>query len=401
YQNNQPLKNKEFFRWSKAAAKEGELTFVTGHPGRTSRLNTMAQLRFARDVDLVHQLVAGSELRGILTAFGERGPEQRRISEETLFGIENWIKSAKGRQRALADPAFFAQKEKEEQALRQRINGNPRWKKQYGDAWAGMEKAVEAYRAIYTRYTAIERQSFNSKLFGIAKDLVLAAEELPKANERRFTEYTEAKLPGLKQELFSEAPIYDELEIAMLSFNLTKLREELTTDDPFVKKLFAQKSPEELAKELTAGSKLKNPAYRKELFEGGLAAINASNDPMIQFARLVAPEARALRERFENDIEPLYKQNGEKIAQAQFAAYGDKVYPDATFTLRLSYGTIEGFPENGQRVNPLTDFAGAFQRHTGRDPYRLPDSWLKNKGALALGTPLNFSSSNDIVGGNS
>ncbi|RZA06417.1 MAG: S46 family peptidase [Proteobacteria bacterium] len=401
YENNRPLKNEEYFRWSKTPAKDGDLSFVTGHPGRTSRLNTIAQLSFARDVDLVHQLVAGSELRGILTAFGERGAEQRRISEETLFGIENWMKSAKGRQRALADPIFFAAKEEEEQALRRRVNGNPRWKKQYGDAWNGMEKAVDAYRAIYTRYNAIERQNFNSKLFSLAKSLVMAAEEMPKTNERRFTEYTEAKLPALKQELFSEAPIYDEFEIAMLSFNLTKLREELTTDDPFVKKLFGQKSPEEIAKELVEGSKLTKIAYRKELFEGGAAAIAASKDPMIRFALLVAPEARALRERFENEIEPLYKKNGEKIAQAQFAAYGNKVYPDATFTLRVSYGTLEGFEENGQRVKPITDFAGAFARHTGRDPYRLPESWLKNKDNLDLKAPLNFSSSNDIVGGNS
>jgi hypothetical protein len=401
YENGKPLDNKNYFHWSKNAARDGDLTFVTGHPGRTSRLYTVAQLAFERDVSLVQQLIHGSELRGMLTAFGERGAEQRRISEDSLFGVENWMKSAKGRQRALADPAFFAQKVKAEQELRRRVNANGKWKKEYGNAWAGMEKAVEANRQIFNRYTAVERQNFGSKLFEIAKTLVLASEELAKPNQQRFSEYTEARLPGLKQERFSEAPIYDEFEIASLTFGLTKLRENLTTDDPFVKKLFGPKSPEELAKELVGGTSLKKVSARKELFEGGAKAVQASKDPLVRFLLAFTPESRALRERYENEVEPLFKQNGEKIAQAQFAVYGSEVYPDATFTLRLSYGSIKGYPENGHEVKPITNFAGAFERHTGRDPYRLPDSWLKSKDKLDLTLPLNFVSTNDIVGGNS
>jgi hypothetical protein len=401
YENGKPLENKHFFNWSKTPAKDGDLTFVTGHPGRTSRLFTVSQLAFARDVDLVRQLVHGSELRGMLTAFGERGAEEHRISEESLFGVENWMKSAKGRQRALADPVFFAQKVKAEAELRRRVNANPKLKAKYANAWDGMEKAVEAYRRIFTRFNAIERQNFNSKLFSIAKTLVVGSEELAKPNAQRFPEYTEARLPGLKQDLFSEAPIYDELEVASLTFGLTKLREELYNDDPFVRKLFGQKSPEELAKELVGGTSLKKVAARKELFEGGAKAVQASKDPFIRFLLTYAPEARTYRERYDNEVEPLFKQNGEKIAQAQFAVYGNEVYPDATFTLRLSYGAIKGYPENGRQVEPVTNYAGAFARHTGRDPYRLPESWLKHKGDLDPNAPLNFASTNDIVGGNS
>lgn len=401
YENGRPLENKHYFAWSRQAAKDGDLSFVTGHPGRTSRLYTVAQLAFDRDVSLVSQLTYGSELRGMLTAFGERGAEQYRISEDTLFGIENWMKSAKGRQRALADPAFFAAKEKAEAELRRRVNANAGLKAKYGNAWAGMEKAVALSRANFVRQNAIGQMNRASKLFSLAHDLVLASEELPKPNEKRFAEFTEARLPQLKQELFSEAPIYDEFEIASLTFALTKLRETLTTDDPFVKKLFGPKSPAELAKEMVSGTGLKKVSARKELFEGGAAKVNASSDPLVRFAALYVPESRLLRERYENEVEPLLKQNGEKIAQAQFAVYGTGVYPDATFTLRLSYGSIKGYVENEHEVKPITNMGGAFTRHTGRDPYRLPDSWLEKKNKLDLAQPLNFVSTNDIVGGNS
>jgi hypothetical protein len=401
YDQGAPLLSKDHFRWSKTPAKAGDLTFVTGHPGRTSRLLTMAQLEFDRDVKLVRSLIHASELRGFLTSYMQGGPEQHRNGEHALFGIENQIKANKGRQNALADPSFFESKRKAEQELRRRVNANPEWKKKYAGAWSGLETAVAASRKIFARFQAVEENDLHSHLFGYARSIVRGAEELPKPSEKRLREFTESRLPQLKQELFSDAPIYDDFEMHMLSFGLTKLREDLTADDPLVKKLFGKKSPDELARELVSGTSLRSVAARQALWNGGAEAVKSSGDPMIQFARAFEPEARQLRDTFEDEIDPLFKASAEKIAQAQFAVYGDKVYPDATFTLRLSFGAIEGYTQDGRKVDPITHIGGAFERHTGRDPYALPASWLAAKDQLQLSTPLNFASTNDIVGGNS
>jgi hypothetical protein len=231
--------------------------------------------------------------------------------------------------------------------------------------------------------------------------LVRAATELPKPNGQRLREFADSKLPELKQDLFSEAPIYDELEIAMLSFHLNKMREELLVDHPLVKKLLGSKSPDQVAQDLVRGTKLRDVKFRRQLFEGGLPAIEASKDPLIQFYRTMEPEARALRLKFEDEIEAKIKLNDEKVARAQFAIYGTQSYPDATFTLRASYGQVRGWNVNGKWVPPFTDLQGAFERHTGADPFALPDSWLKNKNKLDLATHFNFVTTNDIVGGNS
>ena len=247
----------------------------------------------------------------------------------------------------------------------------------------------------------IEDSTYGSRLFAIAKSLVRAAAELPKPNEKRFREFADSNLPQVKQYLFSTAPIYDEFEIAMLTFGLTKVREELTADDPFVKKVFGAKSPSEIAEALVKGTKLKDIKERQALFSGGQKAIDQSQDPMIQFAVLIDPDARAFRKRYEDEIETKIKQADEKVAQAHFAVYGSNAYPDATFTLRISYGQIKGYEEMGHHVKPFTTIAGAYERNTGRDPFALPESWQKAKSDLVMSTPLNFCTTNDIIGGNS
>lgn len=401
YENNKPIENKEYFRWSTDSAKEETMTFVTGHPGKTSRLLTIAELEFQRDHQLIRSLMLLSEMRGFLTEFGQRGEEQHRISEARLFGVENSLKALKGRHEALLDKAFFAKKVAAETELRKKINARSAWKKEYGQAWDEIARAEQEYLKIYLPLMNVESTVFGSKLYGIAKTLVRAGTELPKENGQRFREFSDANLPHMRQDLLSSAPIYDELEIAMLTFSLTKFREELTADDPIVKRIMGQKSPAEIAESLVKGSHLKDLKVRQALLDGGAAAIQASKDPMIQFALAVDTDARTLRKKFEDEIEPVFKKNSEKVAKAQFAVNGSKTYPDATFTLRVSYGEIKGYSENGHDVRPLTTLGGAFDRHTGRAPFALPESWIKAKSKLDLETPFNFCSNNDIIGGNS
>ncbi len=401
YDHGQPLQTKDYFHWSKNGSKEGDLTFVTGHPGHTSRLMTVSELEFMRDLRLPYSIQYASELRGLLTEFQKRGTEEKRISSALLFEIENWLKAMRGQHAALLDKAFFAKKITAENQLRKMVGANAKWKKEYGDAWNEISKSYDEYRKVFIPYRQIEVNSYESKLFTLAKMLVRAAGELPKPNEKRYREFADSALPQMKQELFSDAPIYDELETSMLAFHLTKMRENLLADHPFVKKVLGQKSPDELAAELVKGSRLKDVKVRKALFEGGMKAIEASKDPMIQFALLMDPDAREIRKKYEDEIEPTIKQNHEKVAKAQFAVFGSDTYPDATFTLRIAMGTVKGWDENGKPVPPYTTMGGAFERHTGREPFALPKSWLKEKSKLNLDTHLNLSSTNDIIGGNS
>ncbi len=401
YENNEPLKNKHFFSWSKQNAKEGDLTFVTGHPGRTSRLLTTVELEFDRDVGLLRSLLKLSELRGFLTEFQKRSAEAKRISAGHLFSVENSLKALKGRHQALLDKKFFSQMVANEQKLRAKVNANPQWKKEFGGAWDEIAKAVAVQRDIFKEYAATERNTYGSKLFEIARTIVRSGDELSKPNEKRLREFGESRLPQLKQELFSDAPIYDEFEVALMAHAFTKLREDLSPDHPFVKKVLGKNAPMDLAKNLVKGTQLKSVKAREALFKGGKDAIAKSSDAMIQLALLVDADSRSNRERFENEVESVVKKNSELVAKAKFATEGTDTYPDATFTLRISYGKIQGFPDSGKMVPPLTTMGGAFARHTGADPFALPPSWLKAEAKINKETPFNFVSTNDIIGGNS
>lgn len=397
--DGKPVKMDHYLKWNPAGVQEGDLTFVSGHPGRTSRLMTVAELEYQRDFALPKRLTSLSELRGILTEFQKRGPEEKRISTDLLFGIENSIKALKGRHEALIDHDFFNQKVDAEKKLRARIDADPTKKAAYGAAWDNIAKAEDQMRKMYKPMT--KENGLFSQLFGIAKELVRYSEESTKPNEKRLREYVESNLPALKQHLFSSAPIYDQMEVTMLTWSLTHLREELGADDEFVKKVLGKESPASLAARLVKGTKLKDVAVRKKLFEGGKAAIAASDDPMIKLALAMDPDARAVRKQVEDEIDSVLKKNSELIAKAQFDAYGTSIYPDATFTLRLSYGTVKGYEENGHAVKPLTTMAGAYDRATGQDPFALPATWTAAKSKLNLETPLDFCTDNDIIGGNS
>ncbi len=413
YENGKPAATGHHFRWSQAGAKEGDLTFVSGHPGSTSRDLTIAQLVFERDVALPDTLLYLAEVRGFLGEYKRRGPEQARTAESDHFFVENSYKALKGRREALVDDALMQSKVKRENALRAKTKGT----REVAAAWDQIARATVRERQIYERLRYLEGSQTTSggfrrprgfslgdlSYFRNARTLLRAADELPKPNEQRLREFTDAALPALKQQLFSTAPVYDDYEMEGLRFALTKLRETLGADDPVVRKVLGKKSPEELAKELVSGTRLKDPAVRKQLFEGGKAAIDASQDPMIQLARLVDPEAREVRRAYERDVDAVEKRQQALIAKARFAAEGTSAYPDATFTLRLSYGSVEGYEEKGKRVNPVTAMGGAFERATGREPFALPKSWLaaNQDKRINPGTPFNMVTSNDIIGGNS
>ncbi len=402
YQGGQPARMKDWFRWSAAGAKDGELTFVSGNPGGTSRKLTVAQLEYLRDTALTERLVSLAELRGNLTEYAHRGAEQARHSNATLFYVENSLKALTGRLEALQDKAFFQSKVKAEADFKAALAKDPAKAAKYLPAFDEVAKAVTASKNI-RRQLEFEERMYAGELLSVARHLVRGAAERAKPNPERLREFSDAALPQLTQALFSPAPVYPEFEIFQLTRFFTKMREKLGPDDPFVKKVLGLKSPAELAEELVKGTKLADVAVRRKIWDGGQAAVDeaARSDAMLAFAKAVDADGRAVRKRFEDEIQPVLVKNQELIAQAHFAIEGTSTYPDATFTPRLSYGAVKGYEENGKQVKPFTTMAGAFERATGREPFALPKTWLDAKAKLDLSTPFDLVTTNDIIGGNS
>lgn len=402
WHKGKPAEVEHHLEWSAAGAKRNELVFVSGHPGSTSRLKSTAELAYLRDVALPERLIQLSELRGVLTEFGRRGPEQTRIAKTPLFYVENAVKAMRGRHQALVDRMFMAQLETTEAALRGAVVSDPALDQKYGGSWEQVGRAQDRLRTIRKDLAFKEQhRGFGSQLLRIAIGLVRHAEESQKPNEARLPEYADAKLPALKAQLFSPAPIYPELEIVMMTFSLTKLQEELGPDDPFVRLVLDKKSPESRAKQLVRASRLSDVALRKKLFEGGKAALAASKDPMLALALAIDEEGRKIRKVYEDEVESVVQKNNEQIARARFDVHGTSTYPDATFTLRLSFGTVQGFPHRGEKVGAFTRMKGLYERATGEAPFALPLRWDRAKDKLAMNTPMNFVSNNDIIGGNS
>jgi V8-like Glu-specific endopeptidase len=402
YEDGRPAQTPHHFTWSPSGPKEGQLTFVAGNPGSTSRELTIAQLQTIRDVAQPSRLYRLARMRGALEEFQRRGPEEERISTSRLFGVENAFKSLAGREAALLDEAFFAGLVAREDQLRAAVAARPEVAREVGDAWDAIAAAEAKRRVMYAPYTFLEGAAgFQSELFHHARTLVRAAEELPKPNEQRLREFGEARLPSLREELFSTAPIHPELEILLLTLSLEEMRATLGPDDPTVKAVLGQRSPIELATALVQETKLGDPKLRRALFEGGKAAVEASHDPMIELAQRVDPAARAVRKRFEDEVEGPERKASERIVKARFAVYGTTLYPDATFTPRLSFGQVKGWMEGEKPIAPFTTFAGAFERATGRPPFALPESWIEARPRIDPAMPLDFCSTNDIVGGNS
>ena len=405
YENDKPVRVENYFKWSKAGAKAGELVFVSGHPGSTSRLNTMAHLEYLHDVSFPFALRLLNRQRDLLVKYSAAGEEQARRAHEEIFSLENAIKSFTGQLGGLNNKTIMGRKASAEAALRKAVAADPKKQKAYGDAWdniAGARKALPTYSREYSLIG--NGAGFNSELFGIARTLVRLAAEDAKPDPQRLPEYTTARRASLELGLYSPAPIYTDLEKMSLADSLSFMRDELGADHPLVKKALAGKTPDARAAELIEGTKLADVSARKQLAAGGAKAIAESRDPMIQLALAIDDDARALRKRYESEVQSVERANYAKIARALFETEGTKLYPDATFTLRLSYGTVKGYTENGKRIAPFTTYAGLYERanqHQNKSPFDLPPLWEKKKSALKLDTPFNFVSDNDIVGGNS
>lgn len=401
YEKGAPIASPDHLQWSVAPPKDGEPVFVAGNPGSTQRLLTAEQLETLRDLSLPRTLLLFSEIRGRLIRFSAESAEHARIGDDRLFGIENSFKAFSGQWKALVDPALISAKRQSDRQLRDAVAKNSALAQEIGDPWGDIARAQSSLKALYSAYSFQEtRGGFGSDLFGYARALVRAAEEKAKPNGDRLPEYTDSRLPLLEKRLLDAAPVYPELEQMMLEFWLSKLREYLTADAPGTKTFLGKDSPETLSARL-AQSKLSDPALRRKLWEGGMAAVKASDDPMIRFVLATDAASRAVRKDYESRVSGPIDQAAQKLAKARFAIYGANTYPDATFSLRLSYGKVGGWSDNGATVGAFTRFGGLWERATGQFPYNLAPRWEQAQGKVDPNTVFDFVSDNDIVGGNS
>ena len=396
YENGKPAATPNYLQIKFDGPAANQLVFVAGHPGSTARLQTRAQLEFDRNMPLPITLMRAAELRGRFIQFGTTSPADDRIVQAPLNSLQNAIKVRRKELDALNDDALLTVKSEAEERLRAsaHIAGT--------DPWHEIQSASTRERALYLQYTFLESGAgFNSGLFRDARLLVRGADERTKRNIDRLREFTDASLPLIQRELYAHVPVYPEIEVLTLSFSLERMREWLGPDHPVVRKLLSKESPAALATRLIAETKMDDAEVRKQLWQGGKAAVDASLDPMIEFARAVDADARSIRKRFDDEVEAPTAAAAQRIAAARFKAYGTNVYPDATFTLRLNYGTVQGWVEGGTPVEPFTHLDRAFERATGSSPFKIPASWIRAREKLDIRTPFCISTNNDIVGGNS
>ncbi len=413
YENGQPAKIAHYLKWNSKGPADNELTFVSGHPGRTDRQLTVSELAETRDVDVPYLLNMYYQREAFLHAWASRSFENARRVQNDVRGVENNRKRYDGYLASLLDPADWGLIEQREKTLRDAMSANPQFQSSLA-AYDRIKQAQEAAAKVSPTYNYFETfrgrqgagyrapRGFNSNLFKYARRVVRAAEERPKPNGERFPEFRDSNKESLELDLFSTEPVHEDVEQLKLTNSLTDMATRFGSTDPLVQKVLAGKSPAERAAELSK-SKLKDVAFRKQLFEGGAAAIASANDPMIALAKLVDGPAREARKVWESQDE-IKQQAYAEIAKARFAIQGTNTYPDATFTLRLSYGPLKGYEENGKQIPALTTMAGLYQRaaeHNNQPPFDLPKRWVDRKAKLDQSTPFNFVSTADIIGGNS
>ena len=404
YEDGHPAHLDNYLRWSRTGVKNDELIFVSGHPGNTSRQQTLSQLEFARDVNYPSVLALLKRRIALLQDFGKHSEENARIAKEDFFSLQNGQKAITGYEAGLMDKSIMDAKAADEATLRAAYKADAK-NAGAADPWDQIAQAEKLQHEIYLQLSYLERlRGFASGLPQVARILVRAAEEKPKPNGDRLREFRDSGLPSLEQQLFSPAPVYKSLDTVLLSDSLADMQDALGKDNADVQKVLNGKTPADAAKDMIAGTKLDDVAVRKQLYEGGQAAIAASNDPLILAMRAIEPDALALRKEFDDKIDSVVRLNGTLIAKARFAQSGFSQPPDATFTLRLSYGAVKGYKENGKDIPYFTIMGGAYEHaaeHNNEPPYKLPESWMSAKPKLDLKTPLNFVSTADIIGGNS
>jgi Peptidase S46 len=403
YENGKPIHVDNYLPFTTSGVKEGDLVFISGHPGSTGRLLTESQLAFLRDVNYPARLKQLKQNIDALLAFSAESPENARAAERVLFGSQNSYKAVTGYNSGLTDPATMARKRAEEDKLRKDVAANPKLKDS-ANAWNEIAAAMQWQRENFKRVYWQSDMAIPGQFANYARMLVRLATELPKPNDKRLREYQDQNIPSREQALASTAPLSRPLEIRQITVALAALQENLGADSDFVKQVLAGKSPAARAAELINGSHLDDPAFRRELYKGGHIAIDVAADPMIVLLKQIDPLVRTNRKDSEDHVESVVRRNGALIAKARFELEGTASAPDATGTLRLSYGTIKGYVENGKKIPYFTTFADAFKHeaeHEAKPPYVLPASYHRAKDKLTLDTVLDTADTGDSIGGNS
>ncbi len=402
YDHGKPLESKDFLHWDPPGPVDGSLVFVSGNPGFTGRSDTLAQLKLLRDQMFPLSVQILQSNLDALERYSARGPEQARQASSRIFFLNNSLKAYTGMETGLRDPELMAKKEKQEEDFRARVAANPKWRSEYGNAWDNIAAAEKALAANIKPYRF--RSVRGASLAGEALTIVQYVAQVKKPDGTRLPGFHDAQLPSLRFQLFSPAPVYLPMEQALLANALVQSEKELGPDDPYVRAALDGQTPQEAARKAFAGTKVGEAAFRKSLIEGGEQAVAASHDPLIAFARRINPQIMSMIKWYESKVESVESQGSEEIGKARFAVYGKSTYPDATFTLRLAYGTIKGYPMNGTEAPPHTTFYGLYDRAYGfglKPPFNLPERWLRLKDQLNLSTPLDFVTTCDVVGGNS
>ena len=401
YENDKPIETQNYLKWNPKGAGDGELVFVSGHPGSTERLDTMAQLAYERDMVEPTTLKILKNRIATLKDFSARGPAQALEAESRIFGLENSRKAYEGRLKGLQNPEIFGKKQKEEDDFKAKVMANAQWKAAYGSGW---QEIADAEKKAATRTKEQYFHGLDSSLANLAMTIVQYVAEVKKPDGDRLPGYHDSQLDSLKFQLSSKAPIYSDLEIARMTGALELDLAEVGPNDPFLKIVLNGKAPKEVATELVNGSKLADPEVRKKLIDGGEVAVAASNDAMIVLARKLDPMRREMIKWNETNVTSVEQKAGEQLGKARFAAYGKTTYPDATFTLRLSYGQVKGYPMNGTIAPSKTTLYGLYDRGSSfnfEGPFALPARYKEGRAKLDLSTPFNFVTTNDIIGGNS
>ena len=402
YENGVPARTEHFLHWSSTGPSDGEFVVLSGHPGSTDRLLTLTQITYQRDIGNPLQKKVWESRRDALARYGKSSPEAARRAAGTIRSLENSLKRLVGQQQGLENPRMIAKKEAEERALRARVSDNPEWQRAYASAWSRIDAI---YGELPQRAPRLAFSTLGvSRLGAYATTLVRYAEEIGRPNEKRLEEFRDSRLEGVRFALLSTAPIYPDLEEAVLAGWLDDAQRTLGAADPFVKAALDGHTASEVARAVAQGTKLVDVAERKALLDGGPDTIRRSQDPVIALARRVEPVLRELRDWQDQRLRSVETSAGQQIAAARFAAYGKTVYPDATFTLRLGYGRVLGYEEDTTLVPWKTTFYGLYDRAEGfgeKPPYNLPARWKTGRDRLNLATPLNFVYTVDTIGGNS
>jgi hypothetical protein len=402
YEGGKPARVEHFLVVEPAGAADGELVLVSGHPGNTQRLDTLAMLEYERDVRIPARLAQLKEQRTLLGRYAARGPEQARRARTRLYFIENSLKSLEGEIGGLVDPVLMGRKKAQESALLAALDARPTLQG-YRKAWTDLADAMAWARA--HEKDRLHKKGFAGRtLVGTAIEILRYAAEIKKPDAERLDGYRDADLPDLLRGLENPPPVYKDLEEVVLVWALQRMADGLGADDPFVKTVLEGRSAEEAAKSLLTGTKLDDAAFRRSLLEDKGKGVTSSDDPLLRLARRMDPQLREVEKQFRDRVDAVEEEGLTSVARAGFEAFGTEAYPDASGTLRLAFGKVAGYPLATTLVPPFTTYYGLYDRayaFGNKGDFALPSRAAEHRADVTMSTPLNFASTADITGGNS